>query len=264
LCVGHASVGFTFLAGWFLYRRSRPALGRSSLALGLGLGLVMGLGRMAAGAHFLSDILWSGAATYGAAWLSYHLLLRIPQREAAARAQSQPPPVTAPTPAAGAAFALSGVVLFFGLLYLYPLRAELVFPAPGVNPVSRLDLDLDRADLEIRPAPSAGPAFHLGGQIRAWGLPVHRFTAEGGPLAGHPTGWRERLRVEGLFSRIDSRLLLELDPARLRELVVRVGRGDIRVAAGLDLRLDLATAQGQVLPFTPAETSAPSSPVPKP
>ncbi len=71
---GHASVGFSLLALWLAWRRRRPRLARAMLALALALGGLTGVARMAAGGHFLSDVLWAGLLTALAAvvgvWLA--------------------------------------------------------------------------------------------------------------------------------------------------------------------------------------------------
>lgn len=57
---GHASGGFALLALFFYWRPHAPRRARQALSGALALGLLMGLGQMARGAHFLSHNLWSG------------------------------------------------------------------------------------------------------------------------------------------------------------------------------------------------------------
>lgn len=60
---GHASMGFYLLAPAFLlYRRWRWVL--AFTALGLVGGLVIGMGRIMQGAHYPSDVVWSGGMVY--------------------------------------------------------------------------------------------------------------------------------------------------------------------------------------------------------
>jgi lipid A 4'-phosphatase len=88
---GHCSVGFLYGAGWWIWRRRRARVARASLALGIAAGLALGLGRMAAGAHFLSDVLWSALLTYGVCHvLSYHVLHLEREDGGAADAAAQP------------------------------------------------------------------------------------------------------------------------------------------------------------------------------
>ena len=52
------------------------------MAGGLMAGLALGLGRMAAGGHFLSDVVWSAILALGIAHALYYHVLRIPRVEA--------------------------------------------------------------------------------------------------------------------------------------------------------------------------------------
>lgn len=63
---GHASAGFVWVIWGLALRSAYPALAHKALIFGLAAGAVMGLGRMAQGAHFLSHVLWS-------AWFAWSL-----------------------------------------------------------------------------------------------------------------------------------------------------------------------------------------------
>lgn len=78
---GHSSVGFAFIAFWFLWRKQRPQWANTALVAAILSGSVIGLTRMAAGGHFLSDVIWSAWVVLFVAWLLYYPLLRIPDRE---------------------------------------------------------------------------------------------------------------------------------------------------------------------------------------
>jgi lipid A 4'-phosphatase len=72
----HAAAGFAMMAPFFPLRRSRPRQARLWLVLGACYGLLMGLGRMVQGGHFLSDVLWSGGIIY-LLGLTLNYLLRL-------------------------------------------------------------------------------------------------------------------------------------------------------------------------------------------
>jgi membrane-associated PAP2 superfamily phosphatase len=58
---GHASMGFLFLAPFFLlYLKRHYKLSATFLGLGLTFGCIIGYGRIVIGAHFLTDVIWSG------------------------------------------------------------------------------------------------------------------------------------------------------------------------------------------------------------
>jgi membrane-associated PAP2 superfamily phosphatase len=61
---GHASMGFYLMAPAFLLYRRHPKWALAFLGLGLAGGLAVGLGRIAQGQHFPSDVLWAGGLVY--------------------------------------------------------------------------------------------------------------------------------------------------------------------------------------------------------
>lgn len=73
---GHAAFGFFWMAPAFVDRRRRGMWFALGLALGLGIGLV----RIAQGGHFLSDVLFSGWIVYGTMLALRALILRRPRR----------------------------------------------------------------------------------------------------------------------------------------------------------------------------------------
>jgi lipid A 4'-phosphatase len=61
---GHAAVGFYLMTpAFFLYRRHHR-WAAAFLFFGVAGGAIMGIARMAAGGHFVSDIIWAGAIVY--------------------------------------------------------------------------------------------------------------------------------------------------------------------------------------------------------
>lgn len=65
---GHCSVGYTFFAFYFLSRKRKFFY----FSLTMIFALTLGLTRMSAGGHFISDILWSGYLVFFVAWLIYY------------------------------------------------------------------------------------------------------------------------------------------------------------------------------------------------
>ena len=78
---GHSSVGFAFIAFWFLWRKRKPQWALAALILTLLFGITIGLTRMAAGGHFLSDVLWSAWLPLFSAWFIYYKILFIDRYE---------------------------------------------------------------------------------------------------------------------------------------------------------------------------------------
>jgi lipid A 4'-phosphatase len=61
---GHASVAFYLMAPGFIVSRRRPRLATGLFIGGALFGLAMGAIRIVQGAHFVTDVLWSGALVY--------------------------------------------------------------------------------------------------------------------------------------------------------------------------------------------------------
>ena len=60
---GHAALGFSLVGFALLLPAGRTR--RSSIAVAIGFGALVGLGRIAQGAHFLSDVVFAGLLVYG-------------------------------------------------------------------------------------------------------------------------------------------------------------------------------------------------------
>jgi len=65
---GHASAGFAFIGGYFVFRPVAPGLARRWLWAALAAGLVLGVSQQWRGAHFMSHTLWSGWLCCCMAW----------------------------------------------------------------------------------------------------------------------------------------------------------------------------------------------------
>ncbi len=72
---GHATLGFFVVSFAFLVGRRRDR--HWAIAGALALGAVIGLGRIIQGAHFLSDVVFSGLLAYGVAWALHRWLVAV-------------------------------------------------------------------------------------------------------------------------------------------------------------------------------------------
>jgi membrane-associated PAP2 superfamily phosphatase len=57
---GHASSGFAFIGGYFIWRRHSARVARNWLLVSLLAGFTLGFAQQARGAHFMSHTLWTG------------------------------------------------------------------------------------------------------------------------------------------------------------------------------------------------------------
>lgn len=247
---GHSSVGFVYCVFYFLWRRRRPRLAFAALAGSLALGSLMGVGRMAAGGHFASDVLWSASLPFAVCWALYYFGLRIPHHEDCPASARRP--VRHPRLLAAGAVALI-VPVGFVLLLATPVHKDLEYhvrrdslPA-GLRAVR---LDLDRANVTIRAAADADTLFRLEGTVRGFGLPTNEIVRDGETITGPPPTVTYLLKQRGVYTELDSELVVHLCPDDLETLEVRVREGDIivdqpeRFPAAVR---DLKTASGEVV-----------------
>ncbi len=271
---GHCSVGFLYAAGWWVWRRRRPAWAWGSLAVGLAAGFALGLGRMAAGGHFLSDVIWSALLALGVAHAVYHYGLRVPVhslrdslrdevRETGASAASGPVSGgrrSAPVLAVTAILAVLGGVAVLLALFAAPHGRQLAaeIPLSSLPRAPRvLEITARKANVEIaivdRPATRVS-VVSIAGELHGFGLPGSRLDARAGfDLAPVPT-LRYGIEQRGWFTDLDGAVTVRVPAGELERIVVRLGSGNIRVTDATRegvvrrgrLRLDLRTAAGQV------------------
>jgi lipid A 4'-phosphatase len=73
---GHASVGFILMAPAFVLGRRHRGWAAAFLLFGLVWGSVLGLGRIAQGDHFFSDVVWAGGLVYFSSLVLWSLFQR--------------------------------------------------------------------------------------------------------------------------------------------------------------------------------------------
>ncbi len=250
---GDASVGFLFFTGWWLWRRSRPKRAALSLMAGLTLGTLLGIGRMAAGAHFLSDVVWSALIVYGVGHLLYYYVLRVPGREDSREVMypmiESNPRLKAATIAASC---LLGVGIVGGGILANPsakdLTANIQLTDYAPRP-EKIEVIVDRLDVDIQLVGEAGREIECRGSIHGFGLPTNDIKSTWEFEAQPVPTLRYRVIEKGWFTDIDGVAHLRIPVQNVRTIVVRAKRGDIsvkNVSAGPAPALDLVTMNGKV------------------
>lgn len=254
---GHCSVGYLYAAGWWLWRRRRPRWAAGSLAAGSAIGTLLGVGRMAAGGHFLSDAVWSGLIAFGVAHALYYYVLRIPAREDS-RADVYPPIERRPRlkAAAIATAILLGLGIVVGGLLATPHHRDLAervrladFPAPP----EAIAVQVDTLDVEIRLVADPPADIACDGYVHGFGLPTSEIKASWAFEESPVPTLRYSVTGKGWFTDIDGVVRIRIPVRAVRRITVRAAHGDIGVAfppggvmADRLPALDLRTADGRV------------------
>jgi len=253
---GHCSVGFLYGLGWWIWRDRRRQWARLSMAAGLLAGTALGLGRMAAGGHFVSDILWSAIIAFAVAHALDYYVLRTPalERESAApitrpRAAVRHLPMTLLATALGIAVLTALFVTPHGMALHEEIPLTSLSHAPQV-----FEVTARTADVEILIADMPANTVSISGELHGFGLPTGRLSAESEFVPEPVPTLEYRIVQNGWFTDLSCFLSVRLPTAPFTQIRVRLERGNIRVtdmtqARVVDsgrLHLDLRTARGSV------------------
>lgn len=155
---GHSSVGFALVSLAFLLKRKRPKAAVAVFAGSFGLGMVMGVGRMADGAHFFSDVLWSAVMSYIPAYYLYYKMKLYEDFTKEFKADYRKA-------------AWQGSILFAALLVgvavATPYKGELKLTSEKKN----IALNIDVANIKIAIDDSQAESFRIEGKSRGFGFP---------------------------------------------------------------------------------------------
>ena len=249
---GHCSVGFMFAAGWWIWRRRRPAWAVASLAGGLALGALLGVGRMAAGAHFLSDILWSALLAFGVLHVLWYHVLPAPATDGAGIAAGSRRRRRVGTLAA----ALAGAGVLLALLAT-PHGTVLTERVPLHSGSPRmLEVVADTANITLVLLDGPDAELAVDGELHGFGLPGSRLAAHVEVISQPRPALRYRIESRGWLTDVDGMATLRVPAAAFDRVSVSLGRGNIlvsdltrsHVAAAGRIHLELRTGRGHIQP----------------
>ncbi len=259
---GHCSVGFMCAAGWWVWKRRRPAWARASLAGGLALGLLLGVGRMAAGAHVFSDIVWSALLAFGVLHVLWYHVLPAPGASAAAAASRVAEEGGAPagsgrwrrTSTVAAALAGVGVLL---ALFATPHGTDLTARVPLTADSPRvLEITADKANVTLLLLDAPEDEIEVSGELHGFGLPGSRLAASLERVSRPQPALRYRIESRGWLTDVDGMASVRVPGNAFDRITVSLVQGDIRVSdltrsrvvASGRVHLQLRTARGHIQP----------------
>jgi membrane-associated PAP2 superfamily phosphatase len=258
---GHCSVGFLYGLAYWIWRDRRPRIARFALAAGLLAGAVLGIGRMAAGAHFLSDVIWSALAVFGVSHVLYYYVLRVPDEVQTSHGATVPP-VQPPSWSAIAAVlgALAVLIALFAGPHGGTLVAQTFCLPPSTNAIRGFTFTARVANIEILLVDSptsaaAPPCSTVSGELHGFGLPTSRLRG-GFVLDSARNQLSYRLEQRGWLTDLGAELAIRVPGGQLEHIAIDVGRGNIKVTDLTQarvlregrVRLALRTGSGRCAP----------------
>lgn len=225
---GHSSMGYVFVVFYFLLRRRHRARALAAVAAAMVFGTAIGLARMAVGAHFASDVLWSALIPAALAFVLYYAILRVPQHENQAPSssfRSRPLWLVVGAPLAGAGLIASG-------LAATPVYTELHYTLPSPSDRTSVDARCERCDLDLVFDPALSDRIEITGQARGFGWPWSRLSHRAVVVETNALLETQfRFRCEGGFSELSGQLELRLPPRLAGPVSIALDGGDIAVRA---------------------------------
>lgn len=215
---GHSSIGFALGVFYFIFRRGRRGLRYGALYAAVGFGLLIGVARVVAGAHFPSDVLWSGLIVFFLAWFLYYFVFNIPAREDAGEAPVQSHPRWAFWLYGGLTLCVcAGGLLAAPVYHHYAYHQDLLAHLPP----ARVRLSIDRAAVTLQF--TAEDAMTIRGTSHGFGLHgsrVHHRLEEG--ASNDPARWRFELKPDGLFTELKTDLSIRLPRSTPHEVILNL------------------------------------------
>lgn len=218
---GHCSVGFSFSVFFWIYRRKNPTLAYTSLAGSTALGTAMGFGRIAAGGHFMSDVIWSALMTWIAAWWLYYFGLKIPRREDGliSKRDSWISQQLNAKWFAPVAYGILGIATVTSLLLASPFYQAFDKKINWSSPDLNADFSFGKADVEVLYSSDQKEAISIQGYAKGFGFPNN--TVEVKELFENEKLFYQLIPV-GFFSDYESVFKVVVNPNLIRSVNIQV------------------------------------------
>lgn len=180
---GHSSVAFALVSLAFLLKRKRPKTALVVFGSSFGLGMVMGVGRMADGAHFFSDVLWSAVMSYIPAYFLYYKMKLYEDYSESFKPEYKKA-------------IWQGSSLFIALLIGVSVATPYKSKIESISGSKTVELFIDHGNVKIQIDDTIENSFEIKGTARGFGFPKSKLR-----LKWDETGQRTLyLYKDGFFS----------------------------------------------------------------
>ncbi len=230
---GHAAVAFSLFSLAFLFSEKRK-LSRIAFWGTILFGGLVGGARMAAGGHYLSDVLWAGFLCYLVSHLLYYYGFKVPEKEQ--KPLSGKPAENTPQKKTLLLALPLLLLLTAGALAMYPYETTMNYRLPPASekktpPSFRFFCDKCRLNISFsQDMPSSSPAL-ITGFARGNGFPKSRIY-HGLRHKTLKTGEEEfyfEMTTSGTFLEMNNEIQLSLSPGKLKRINIAVEKGDIHI-----------------------------------
>ncbi|MDX2110936.1 MAG: phosphatase PAP2 family protein [Verrucomicrobiota bacterium] len=239
---GHCSVGFVTVVFYFLLRRRHRLLSILALLATFALGFLMGYGRMVAGAHYLSDVLWACFITVGAVMFAYYGIVRIPQREEQperfAKVSSETPRRLSKRTRWTLAITGLSLLLLVPVVFFIPFEqrfsAAIAVGSIGGQP-TEIVLEVTDGDFALSLI-NEGELIHYEERFKGFGIPGSRVAMRN--VANTPGSlYHMRWHPKGLPTEIEGGITATVNINHLKSIRLLVPRGTVSIESTLPAAL---------------------------
>lgn len=225
---GHSSVGYAYGVFFWVYRRKKPVLAHSIMMGSIVLGTVMGVGRIAAGGHFMSDVIWSALMVWFPAWWLYYFGLRIPEREDGLISTKSKAEEKLGVLFGKSWFKISfygglSMATIFSLLLASPFYKALHYNSGSQSVPAEVILDVGPGDVSIVFDSKIPEALKVSGYIKGFGFPTNEVWLE---EEASVSSLVVRMKRSGFFSDFENHLVVNMNPEFFQQIHLKTKKGE--------------------------------------
>jgi len=192
------------------------------------IGALMGIGRIAAGGHFFSDVVWAGIFSWLVSFILYYFVLKVPQREDGTFNKNQKLNLLGETlfqkkSVATLIYILLGVLTITTLLLASPFHKEIELNGKESIKIQNLKISIDQGSVEFSLQNELKNSFEIEGDVKGFGFPKNKVITS---CEGENEVQCE-IRKQGFFSDYESVLTVKINPSLVESIDLQVKKGDV-------------------------------------